>query len=74
MGQELKIQIDDEIFQKLRALCTGDEKKMKEFIKNALKDRIIQKDPSYSPKDSLESYLSNGKSGSRNYGVKGQGW
>ena len=47
---------------------------MKEFIKNALKDRIIQKDPSYSPKDSLESYLSNGKSGSRNYGVKGQGW
>ena len=74
MSHELKIQIDDEIFQKLKKLCKGDEKKMQEFMKIALKNRIFQEDPSSSSNDSLESYLSNGKSGSRNYGIKGQGW
>jgi mRNA-degrading endonuclease RelE of RelBE toxin-antitoxin system len=74
MSQELKIELDDQIFQQLKELCKGDKNKMQEYIKKALKIRINQEDPSYSHKDSLESYLNKGNTGSRNYGVKGQGW
>ena len=74
MSQGLKIELDDELFQQLKELCKGDENKMKEYIKKALKNRINQENLSNSPKDSLDSYLSKGKAGSRNYGVKGQGW
>ena len=74
MSQGLKIELDDELFQQLKELCKGDENEMKEYIKKALKNRINQENLSNSPKDSLDSYLSKGKAGSRNYGVKGQGW
>ena len=74
MSQDLKIELDDQVFQQLKELCKGDENKMKEYIKKALKNRLNQENLSNSPKDSLDSYLSKGKAGSRNYGVKGQGW
>ena len=74
MSQGLKIELDDELFQQLKELCKGDGNKMKEYIKKALKNRINQENLSNSPEDSLDSYLSKGKAGSRNYGVKGQGW
>jgi len=74
MNKEFKIKLDDQIFQQLKELCKGDQNKMEAYIKKALKDRISQEDPSYSHKDSLKSYLSKGKTGNRNYGVKGQGW
>ena len=74
MSQGLKIELDDELFQQLKVLCKGDENKMKEYIKKALKNRLHHENLSNSPKDSLDSYLSKGKAGSRNYGVKGQGW
>ena len=74
MSQDLKIELDEQVFQQLKELCKGDENKMKEYIKKALKNRINQENLPHSPKDSLDSYLSKGQSGSRNYGVKGQGW
>ena len=74
MSQGLKIELDEQVFKQLKELCKGDENKMKEYIKKALKNRINQENLSNSPKDSLDSYLSKGKAGSRNYGVKGQGW
>ena len=74
MDQGLKIQLDDQLFQQLKKLCKGDENMMKEYIKKSLKERIDKEDHPNSPKDSLENYLSKGQSGSRNYGVKGQGW
>ena len=74
MSQGLKIELDEQVFKQLKELCKGDGNKMKEYIKKALKNRINQENLSNSPKDSLDSYLSKGKAGSRNYGVKGQGW
>ena len=74
MSQDLKIELDEQVFQQLKELCKGDGNKMKEYIKKALKNRINQENLSNSPEDSLDSYLSKGKAGSRNYGVKGQGW
>jgi len=74
MSQGLKIELDEQVFKQLKELCKDDENKMKEYIKKALKNRLNQENLSNSPKDSLDSYLSKGKAGSRNYGVKGQGW
>ena len=74
MSQGLKIELDEQVFKQLKELCKDDENKMKEYIKKALKTIINQENLSNSPKDSLDSYLSKGKAGSRNYGVKGQGW
>ena len=73
MSKELKIELDDQVFQQLKELCKGDKNKMEEYIRQALINRMNQEDPSYSHKDSLESYLNKGNTGSRNYGVKGQG-
>ncbi|MBC8283581.1 MAG: hypothetical protein H8E32_07185 [Nitrospinae bacterium] len=76
MSQEFKIELDDQVLQQLKKLCTGDKNAMEEYIVQALKDKINQNKHSHSPdgKDDLESYLNKGQPGSRNYGVKGQGW
>ena len=37
MSQELKIELDDQVFQQLKELCKGDKNKMQEYIKKALK-------------------------------------
>ena len=42
MGQELKIELDDEVFRHLKELCKGDKNKMQEYIKKALKNKINQ--------------------------------
>ena len=76
MKQNFNIEIEDEIFQKLHTLCKGDDEAIKEYIIQAIKHHVSQNDLSDSSedKDNLEDYLNQGKSGSRNYGVKGQGW
>jgi hypothetical protein len=76
MKRKVNIEIEDEIFQKLQTLCKGDGNTIKEYIIQAIKNHISQNKPSGSSEnnESLEDYLSKGKSGSRNYGAKGQGW
>jgi len=74
MGRNINIELEDDLFQKLHEICNGDEKAMKEYIYNAIKNELSQGNPSGSSEESLESYLNKGQSGSRNYGVKGQGW
>jgi|SaaInlStandDraft_2_1057019.scaffolds.fasta_scaffold126172_2 hypothetical protein len=76
MKQNFNIEIEDEIFQKLHTLCKGDDEAIKEYIIQAIKLHVSQDDLSDSSEDkeNLEDYLNKGKSGSRNYGVKGQGW
>ena len=76
MKRKVNIEIEDEIFQKLKTLCKGDENTIKEYIIQAIKNHISQDKTSGSSEnnESLEDYLNKGKSGSRNYGAKGQGW
>jgi hypothetical protein len=76
MKLELNIEIEDETFQKLHSLCRGDDEAIKEYIIQAIKHHVSQDGLSESSeeKENLEDYLNKGKSGSRNYGVKGQGW
>ena len=76
MKQKINIELEDEIFQKLNTLCRGDDEAIKEYIIQAIKHHVSQDSLSDSSEDkqNLEDYLNKGQSGSRNYGVKGQGW
>ena len=76
MKRKLNFEIEDEIFQKLHILCKGNENAIKEYIIQAIKNHVSQNNPSgsYENNESLEDYLNKGRSGSRNYGAKGQGW
>ena len=69
MPRKLQIELEDEVFQQLKELCKGNESIMKDYIVRNLKEKF-----SSGEKDDLEGYLKKGQSGSRNYGVKGQGW
>ena len=76
----LKLKLDDETYQYLKVKFGSDINAMEEFVKKTLSNEIKKRrlDPKDSEKksidDNLENYLKSGKSGSRSYGIKGQGW
>ena len=75
----LKLKLDDEIYQYLKVKFDGDINAMEDFAKKTLsneikKSRLDPNDAEKNINDNLENYLKSGKSGSRSYGIKGQGW
>ena len=76
----IKLKLDDATYQYLKDRFDGDVNLIENFIKKILSKEIkkIRLDPNDLDKkntsDNLENYLKSGKSGSRSYGVKGQGW
>ena len=76
----IKLKLDDATYQYLKDRFDGDINLIEDFIKKILSKEIkkIRLDPNDLDKkntiDNLENYLKSGKSGSRSYGVKGQGW
>ena len=76
----LKLKLDDETYQYLKVKFGGDINAMEDFVKKTLSNEIEKKrlEPNEAEKknidDKLENYLKSGKSGSRSYGIKGQGW
>ena len=75
----LKLKLDDEIYQYLKVKFDGDINAMEDFAKKTLSNEIRKTllDPNDAEKninDNLENYLKSGKSGSRSYGIKGQGY
>ena len=76
----LKLKLDDDTYQYLKDKFGGDINAMEDFVKKTLSNEIKKNplDPNESDKkyidDNLENYLKSGKSGSRSYGIKGQGW
>ena len=76
----IKLKLDDATYQYLKNRFDGDVNLIENFIKKILSKEIkkIRLDPNDLDKkntsDNLENYLKSGKSGSRSYGVKGQGW
>ena len=76
----LKLKLDDDTYQYLKVKFDGDINAIEDFVKKTLSKEIkkIRLDPNDSEKkninDNLENYLKSGKSGSRSYGIKGQGW
>ena len=76
----LKLKLDDDTYQYLKDKFDGDINAIEDFVKKTLSKEIekTRLDPNESEKkninDNLENYLKSGKSGSRSYGIKGQGW
>jgi len=76
----LKLKLDDKTYQYLNDKFDGDINAIEDFVKKTLSKEIekTRLDSNDSEKkninDNLEKYLKSGKSGSRSYGIKGQGW
>ena len=76
MSRKIQIELEEEVFHQLKKLCNGNESSMQENIVQNIKKNFNQSNDKIASekKDSLEDYLKKGRTGSRNYGVKGQGW
>ena len=76
----LKLKLDDDTYKYLKDKFDGDINAIEDFVKKTLSKEIekTRLDPNDLEKkninDNLENYLKSGKSGSRSYGIKGQGW
>ena len=74
MSKQLTLDIDRNLYQLLEQRFKDDDQALKKFIINAIRVQLKSTDSFSEKKDDLESYLKKGLSGSRTYGVKGQGW
>ena len=74
MPKKLTLNIEPDLYQRLENRFKEDEQGLNQFIIDAIRNQLS--DPAQLPdeKDGLENYLQKGSSGSRTYGVKGQGW
>ena len=76
----LKLKLDKDTYQYLKIKFNGDINAMEDFAKKTLTKEIererldLNKAEKKSIDDGLENYLKSSKSGSRSYGIKGQGW
>ena len=76
----IKLKLSDQTYNSLNKKFKNDEKLMSNFAAKILNDELskIFLDESKSNSDlntkDLENYLKSGKTGSRSYGTKGQGW
>ena len=73
----LKLELDEDTYQYLKTKFKGDEKAMSDFVNKILTHELAKarnKKSTTDNNDDLKNYLKSGKSGSRSYGIKGQGW
>lgn len=66
--------MDPDLYQHLEQRFKDDEQGLNQFIIDAIKNQLKASDPLPEQEDDLQSYLQKGSSGSRTYGIKGQGW
>ena len=76
MNKKLTLELDPKLMDRIRAQCKGDEKSVREFIAQAIEQKLdgISSNKNEPNASDLEEYLKKGQAGSRTYGVKGQGW
>lgn len=78
MKNKLTITLDDKVYLNLRELFKDDEQAIERFAARALNNELerFRRERSSANQNSegLEDYLKSGNSGSRDYGIKGQGW
>ncbi len=74
MSKRVTLNIDPDLYQHLEQRFKGDEQRLQQFIIEAIRKQLTDPLPFPEKKDDLESYLKSGSSGSRTYGIKGQGW
>ncbi len=74
MSKRVTLNIDPDLYQRLEQRFKNDEQRLQQFIIEAIRKQLTDRPSLPEKKDELESYLQKGSSGSRTYGVKGQGW
>ena len=74
MPKKLTLNIEPDLYQRLENRFKEDEQGLNQFIIDAIRNQLSDPDRLPDEKDGLENYLQKGSSGSRTYGVKGQGW
>ena len=70
----MTLNIDPDLYKQLEERFKDDEQEINQFIIDAIKNQLKASKLPPEKEDDLESYLQKGSSGSRTYGVKGQGW
>ena len=76
----IKLELDDATYQHIKSKFNNDKKAMSTYIINLLTETV--KTDSLNSEmtniknrtNDLKGYLESGESGSRSYGIKGQGW
>jgi hypothetical protein len=74
MSKKMTLNIDLDLYKQLKQHFKDDKQGLNQFIIDAIKNQSKALNLSPEQEDSLESYLQKGSSGSRTFGVKGQGW
>jgi hypothetical protein len=74
MSKKMTLSIDSDLYKKLEQRFKDDEQGLNQFIIEAIKNQSKASNLFPEKEDDLKSYLQKGSSGSRTYGVKGQGW
>jgi macrodomain Ter protein organizer (MatP/YcbG family) len=77
MKKKLTIDLDEKIYQQLLKKFQGDEIALKEYAARVLENQTRDSGEEATTdevKKGLEDYLNKGSSGTRSYGIKGQGW
>ncbi len=74
MSKKVTFSIDPDLYQLLEQRFKDDEQGLNQFIIDAIKNQLEASDPLPEQEDDLQSYLKKGSTGSRTYGIKGQGW
>ena len=76
MSKNITLNIETELYQRLEAHFRDDEQGLNHFIIESIRKQLsdLPITQSQSKQDDLENYLKKGSSGSRTYGIKGQGW
>lgn len=76
MKKTLTLTLDEQTYERLLAACQGDEKALARRVEEIIEEQFAapqNADQSLNA-DGLEDYLNKSTTGSRAYGVKGQGW
>jgi hypothetical protein len=77
---DIKLELDDATYQYIKSKFNNDQKAMSAYITKILMetvktDSLNNKKVNIKDKtNNLKDYLESGESGSRSYGIKGQGW
>jgi hypothetical protein len=74
MSKKMTLRIDTVLYKQLEQHFKDDEQGLNQFIIDAIKTQSKAANLFPKEEDDLKSYLQKGSSGSRTYGVKGQGW
>lgn len=77
MKKKLTLNLDEKVYHRLLDKFQGDENALQEYAVKVLENHSPEfenKPEEGEIKKGLEDYLNKGSTGTRSYGIKGQGW